>query len=648
MKEKHRKLLNYLYQHKGYTEANELAKKLSVTTRSIQNYVREINKLCDEHIILSSYRGYCINQGLSNLCQSLLTESAEQEENTRSAVLLTKILSTPKINYYSLAEEMYISESLVSMELKKTEPLLKKYQLTLVRKHNQLEILGTEFNKRALMAQLIRDESNSRLGNLLQDEVFSSSCLSSDSADSELLGQIRTLLYSDKQIRFHDFGIQNILIHTLIMIDRISISLLLPVGKTAAADSRIHPAFRLAEKISALLSKQLSVEVPESEMNYLFLLISSNAAQIEDESRSLCDSKELIPPAYRDNMDELFRCLEKNYFLPRFSDDFVIRFTLHIMDWITRSKQGMTVKNTLADEVKKSYPLIYDMALYVAKLLSRQYELTIDDDECSFLVYHIGSYLLLHRNSKTQIRILVVYLNYNDFHLNALHLLEQRFQENAGFYLVSLSCFAAETDKSADLIVTLGNFELNSVLPVLHLHLLPTEQDLLRLGEMIKQRITVKKQAQLKQHITRYIREDLFEFNRYTSDEFQMIRAMSEHCTKKGLCGHAFQASVIERELLSSTAFMDGIAIPHSLEHNCKEPFFYVVINDRPMKWGDYQVQIILLIGNSQHDIEAFSEIFDSLIKILYEKDTLPRLLNCKNYNQFIDAITELIIAYED
>lgn len=648
MRENHRKLLNCLYRHRGWTESGELAAKLSVTTRSVQNYVKEINRLCGERVILSSYRGYCINPELQNICQSLLESSPEPQENARGAMLLMKILSSPKIDFYALADEMYISESLVSLELKKTEPLLKKYQLTLVRRHNQLEILGTEFNKRGLMARLIREERNSSPRNLLQDTVFSSSYLSSDSVDSELLRQIRAVLCSDEHIRFHDFGIQNVLIHILIMVDRIGDHLLLPVSGDAACADKGHPAYRLAEKVSALLSGHLAIDVPESEMNYLFLLISSNTAQTGSEDGPACAPEGLIPSEYRENMRELIRSLEKNYFLPKFSDDFIVRFTLHIMDWITRSRQGMTVKNTLADEVKKSHPLIYDMALYVAQSLSKQYELTIDDDECSFIVYHIGSYLLLHQSPKMRIGVLVVYLNYNDFHLNALHLLEQRFQDSACFYLTSLSAFTSDADNSADLIVTLGNFELDTAAPVLHFHLLPTDQDLVRLEKVLKEQTAARKQAQLKQHITRYIRKDLFDFNRYADDEFQMIRTMSEHCMKRKLCDHAFQTSVIEREFLSSTAFMDGVAIPHSLEHNCREPFFYVVINDRPMKWGEYQVQIILLIGNSLHDVEAFSEIFDHLIKILYEKDTLPKLLKCKEYNQFIDTIIELIIAHED
>lgn len=650
MKARYRRVLNYLYERKDWISAGELAEYLAVTTRSVQNYVREINRLSQEQLILSSYRGYRINRKAENAWKALLTESDEEERNTRISALLSRILTDPGINFFDLADIMYISESLANLELKKAEKILKKYRLTLVRKHNRLEITGTESDKRRLMAQLIREESNSQLGNLLQDQIFSSTYLSADAIDPKLLKQIRAVLCSSERIRFNDFGLQNVLIHILIMAERIPDHLLLPPSQNSAENDTSHPAYQMALSVTDLLSEHLGIGIPASELHYLALLISSNTIPIESEEEALYNPEHLMPQTYWKTIKDLISSLEDNFFLPKFNDDFIVRFAIHIMNWITRSREGMTAKNSLNNEVKRNYPLIYDMALYVAQQLSKQYDLTINDDECSFLVYHIGSYLLLHDDDRPQVNILIVYLNYNDFHLKALHLLERHFHGSAVFFLTPLSEFTPDSikEKNIDLIITIGNFALSSALPVLHFEILPTERNLTELDKIIKNQLAHRKQAQLKYHFDRYIREDLFDFNLYAEDEFQMIRVMCEHCISLGLCDHTFESSVIERECLSSTSFMDGIAIPHSLEHNCREPFFYAIINELPMKWGEHQVQLILLIGTCPHDVKSFHELFDCLIKILSENDALPKLLKCSSYHQFLDTLTRLSLELED
>ncbi len=60
------------------------------------------------------------------------------------------------------------------------------------------------------------------------------------------------------------------------------------------------------------------------------------------------------------------RKLEEVYYLEPFDDTFIVNFTIHIDNMIQRARNKLTMKNPLTINIKASYPLIYDMAVFLA------------------------------------------------------------------------------------------------------------------------------------------------------------------------------------------------------------------------------------------------------------------------------------------
>ena len=122
-----------------------------------------------------------------------------------------------------------------------------------------------------------------------------------------------------------------------------------------------------------------------------------------------------------------------------------------------------------------------------------------------------------------------------------------------------------------------------------------------------------------------------------------MIRLLVGNCVSLGLCEPSFADDVLAREELSSTAFGNHLAVPHSLTPSAHRSFLSVVVNDTPMSWGDEQVNIIILLGLGETDRSAFRLLFDTLLEVLSESQNVAALLGCTDYDDFATRLLSLI-----
>lgn len=104
--------------------------------------------------------------------------------------------------------------------------------------------------------------------------------------------------------------------------------------------------------------------------------------------------------------------------------------------------------------------------------------------------------------------------------------------------------------------------------------------------------------------------------------------------------GEGFMAEVEDREAHSSTAF-GRLAVPHSLKMEASRTGMYILLSDKPITWGEHMVNVVLLFAINRQDRELFHEIFDNLIVLLLEYQSLEKVLGSGSYAEFIESILE-------
>src|SRR5699024_6295723 len=113
---------------------------------------------------------------------------------------------------------------------------------------------------------------------------------------------------------------------------------------------------------------------------------------------------------------------------------------------------------------------------------------------------------------------------------------------------------------------------------------------------------------------------------------------------RRSLVSEKFIDDVIKREKLSSTAFNNIVAVPHSMQINARKSSIAILINDKSTSWGDSEgIQLISLIAMNKDKRKIYRNIYDDYIKVLAETKNATALTKCKNYYSFIEKLSQLI-----
>jgi lichenan operon transcriptional antiterminator len=106
-----------------------------------------------------------------------------------------------------------------------------------------------------------------------------------------------------------------------------------------------------------------------------------------------------------------------------------------------------------------------------------------------------------------------------------------------------------------------------------------------------------------------------------------MIRTLGSRMIDAGVSDEAYVEGAIERERLSSTAFTDGLAMPHAMEMTAEHTSIALVLNSTSMPWGDARVEVIAFIAFSESGRASFQEVFDQLVEVFSDRENVRSLV---------------------
>lgn len=149
MTKRQKKLVACLHNHPGeFRRADDLAKDMQLSQRTIRNEIRQINELFDEPFILSwKGKGYQLNP--DNQLPDDVKDIAS-DSGSRKFHILKQLLSCNQVNYYELADAYYISESTLDKTLQELNHIIhtRYADISIQRIHNQVLIDCDEKQRR--------------------------------------------------------------------------------------------------------------------------------------------------------------------------------------------------------------------------------------------------------------------------------------------------------------------------------------------------------------------------------------------------------------------------------------------------------------------------------------------------------------------
>lgn len=621
------RILAYLARAGTWVTAGELADVLGVTPRSIRSYVTAVKaRPAGSAVVEAGPNGYRINADAYSAFRAAAT--AEQSETPRDRLygIVRRLVDSPDgLDVFELAASLHVSESTIESDLSRVRLLLAEAELALTRSGSTVTLSGTELARRRLLSRMFRDETERGLIELeaIQRE-FSSDSLSE--FKTALIDMLTARGYA-----LNDYGIDNVLLHIAIAVDRVSKNRLVPEPDdrpTGAADG-------IPAALSALITTHFDTILGEADIDYLSYLLSTRAVTIAPEA----PDSEYLNQADLDTVRSIVLNAGEEYLVDLSDEDFITRLTLHVQNLLRRAQEHSFSRNPMARSIKTSYPMIYELAVYIASRLQEHGAVEINDDEIAYIAMHVGAHLQQQSRSDELLRCVIVCPNYYDMHL----LLRDRVMLMLGD-AVEVVRVVTRSDlawASLDADIVLSTIEPpvpdESILVIQPFF---TQGDADRVRQALSRVRRVKRRALIKDEVLKYFDESLFLRNVRAKDETSMIRQLGDLMVARGVIDESYVDGAIERERMSSTAFTDSLAVPHAMAMTARTTSIAIAVNESSMPWGDNRVNVVAFIAFSAAERANFQRVFDQFVEVFSEREDVQRIVKKSvDFGGFIDEL---------
>jgi len=642
MNQRQQQIYEILKNSNKWIKGNELASVFYVTPRTIRSDINKINQEHMEEIISShSHFGYKINvQQLGNIQISKENEEIPETPLQRAKFLLKELLlSKHSLNLVLLQETLCTSLSTLEKDVRKIRTILDSHpSLTLVKKGDTISLQGEEYNKRKLYKELLSKEVSD---NFLNMNKLARLYKSFDfiHISNILEDKIKEFNYSIREV-----SISIVMVHIGIAIDRI---LQRKYVKDVELKNNIEDTveYAIANTFYIQVKRELNMEVPKEEIQLLALLLLGKQSHIYQDDEVLIHNQKI---SIEDTMVQMLNQIERMFDIKLVSDDELKSgLGTHLQSYANRLEAKENIKNIFLPEIKKQYPLVFEMGIIAARELGKLWKIHVSEDEIGFLSIHLGSaYDRLSKERK--IRAVLIYPHEASFSHICETKINTRFSQQLEI-VKSFSLFDEQKieEYDTDLILTTIPIEHNLSIPTLQISLFLTMEDESLIFQLLNDITNKASYLTSISRLEEIIKPEFFFTDLEASTPEEVIKIISKKATLKGIVPIGFYEDVMKRESMSSTSFIHGFATPHAMNLSAFESMISVVFLKKPIPWGDYQVQLIFYLAIKEGEQNILRFFFDWFSKIMDNQKIMHQLMNIKDYDTFMEKVIHMEGKYE-
>ncbi|EAC7885570.1 PRD domain-containing protein [Listeria monocytogenes] len=620
-----KEILAYLHkQENKWVTSNELAAFCECTTRTIRNNISKINE-ATPNLIRSAKQGYQINQRIPF---ELQTESDVTERKSKLLLELIKN-STKGVDLFELADILYISEVTLKKDIQQLKNELKEADVQIVTSKNRIKLIGKERAKRKYMISLLYEEGGYResIKSRIQEMI--------EFVSIDKLQNIVKEVLTEESITTNQYSMMNIVLHYAISIVRIQQgNTLIETQKTLI--QKHSKEYEISKKIAEILSEEYQIHFSEAETKQLGLLYVG----LQNEQSANANHGELdqfVDKKIIEALKSVLANVEETYLIDLQNEQLFIKLAIHVQSLYYRSRYKAYTRNLSLLDIKTSYPVTFDIAVYISSLLQEKLTIDFNEDEISFIALHIGSFLESENRDYIRLEIGLLIEDYHDLRTNMLKKLRARFENEATIKLIENEDY----EENFDIILTTNRDIALEKAGSIFIHPLLTMKDIKKISNRIQTKKKILENHLRGQQIDRYIVRSLYA-NQIDPSELtpakireQMISKME----KQTFVTPEFKEKVEKREQMAPTSFPSGIAIPHSIKNDALQSGVSIMTLQEPIYWNDVKIKIIALVAISKKDATEFNDFFEKFVEIVSEPINTKRLSMAESFEAFIQKL---------
>lgn len=615
-------LLFYYIDNLGtYISSKDLADYFHISVRTVKNELKVVREFCatyDSFLLETlSSKGTRLTvlqeEDFKSDIEQLKKTTQKLSGNTKSrvySVMKTLMDARGYVNKYTLTETFFISESTLYHSLNEIKEILSQYHLQLIHKTNLgYKIEGRELDKRMCIA---RHETI--------DETSTHFALSGSVSD---IYNVVADVFFKYHYQINEQTIQNITAHVALTIRRVKSGHMIEQSVDLNALDSIEHQISTEILTRFLTRYHIKKQYMINEINLLTLTILGKI----DYSRNDQLQKEV-----NDFINESFLHI-RNKFCVNFepAESLKLFLALHMVPLIYRIKSNTQLNNMMTPEIKLSFPLAYDIALYFTILIKDHFQLTVGADEVSYLslYFNYGLENIHLGNSAKKILIITslrksetVLLRHKILTWFPNQIAEIVFIEpnNTNFEAEDYDAiFSTDTDSEK----YKGGITLISIFP--------DEEDFEKINLAINGYTDTDA-------ILEKFSKDCY-FYGEVKDKDEILDIICQNAIKVYNLDEEFLEVIKAREQITSSYFGNAIAIPHPLTPFSDETFVSLGVLKKPIAWDkQHNVRIVMLISIEKNNPKAF-QFWYYMSTFVRNEDLLTSFLKEPSFNHFISIL---------
>lgn len=311
----------------------------------------------------------------------------------------------------------------------------------------------------------------------------------------------------------------------------------------------------------------------------------------------------------------------------------------HVIPMIYRLKNGFSVKNPLLDSIKRQYLVMFTLTWYVASVFENLFDVTLSDDEVSFLTIHFQVAFAKKIKPKNILIVCpkglataeLVYSQIKDI-LPATDHIE----------VVTIDQVLDNDISDIEFIISLVEKDkfTNVDKKVFYVSPLITQQELNEISnyygsinEQLRALRNVEKTDLME--LTNYFRDDFMFWQYEFNSKEEVLDFMIEQYEKADLVTSDFKESIYAREEEGITSLYTGVAMPHASCSTVKRTLLSIMTLKKSIKWQENDVNTIIMIALAEEDVNEVRNIISKLNDLIETKDKTNMLTKIDSNEQF-------------
>ena len=607
-----------------------IAEKFEVSSKTVKNDIKELNSLLKGSALIDNKQGiykiYIINNIKFEESKNSIYNQKEflNSPQRRIAFILYKLMNSEEPYLTDdLACEMNVGRTTLISDLKKMREILSDYDLNIIGKtNNGLVLKGEELNIRFLILE--------NLYEMIYEEYI---------LDEDVIDLVKDITdeYQFDTATFDSF------IHSLVVtLDRLLNGHTINTLNQKYGELLRSWEFTLANKISDEIEKRLNISIPIKERIFLALpIIGMNTptniegisphVEISEEVSSLVGK---ILELIKDEMGINIRL-----------DDILKDFIYHMAFLVNRLKYGVHIHNPIVDEIRKKYKVAYKMAELARVVVEKNLQIEMTQDEVGFIAAYFG--VFLSEQQKEQNKTYKVAVICGTGRVTARLVASQLkgiFDANTVIDLYSDSTVTGKALDNYNLVLSTVQTKFNTSTTIIYLEKIFDEEALKKRIKSIKyiDKIDMPSMQGMDSILLSILDEDTFFILDSELSYKENIDYMVDNLYSRGYVDEGFKERIRKREENSTMIFNEFITFPHTINYESNE--IVISMGIFPEKTGENnQRKLVFLLGLPEEtkDDTILVKIYDEIIAIANNKNTLEALSKVKNYKELILHFTK-------